>query len=1478
MTRPFAPTLLTPDGRLGLVFEDATQVRFIAVGEPRIEVSAGVPRFPSDTQQGTMLPLPLPPVQARTRAFFRSDLTTPLLQGVTVTPSIQSGQGALVMDARYSPSGRPFPVRTPQACLDVTLATRDARVALDGRYDCYRLLHFQPFVAPPSGDGTTAVAVFQAEAVVVVDARRPDTTGGVSRLAVPSIADGRYLSGFRLSSDTSSDYYVWGKELSATADGRLLVAEGGRWAYNETPWNPVTWTRQRELGALYDSVRLDVDGLNRVCRRLVSGQPSCTSAQEEPFARVYPVGARPFYLGDGSRRLDGGLPTHLQCGYTWITPDGTDVFCRPDPALNPTVLPAVALELPQGFERSTGMHTFAVGQHTGWLVQRLDSTINSRRFNPEWAVSPPHPSEPVHRPLSPLLVDAATGYWAATRADSEQTLPLDGRWPVFQFMSQDDGVRTAAGARYASLGLVPESGNPGMWTNMHYWEASFGCGVDPACLLHLPMNELFYDANAAPLVLRAQPRTQDTSGNAVFGDSSGYVSPIVSPYVGHLEGSARFIGEVHGAADDERYLSGFRGTGISVGASGAVTVRVSGYDQPFCGRNKGCLVAQDYSATGFTAEFAFLPLFDTGGKYITLARHEGLWRVFLSQGGLYATVEYSVGSEPRTYTLGPVAIPSSSLSATPAEQATRWTHVAVRVDEGAARFAFVVDGAIVMEVPLGGGVTLRGLVGGPEGQVIRVGPAGSCADCPADDAFFVDELAFYSAPRTDLELAASAGRLSGREGLLTAAQARVLLARFFSVVNPRRLALQADGFPRFLREEDLRIPEVFEAFLAPGGEQRFITLVEAGAALFHSSALATTASGAIQTQAGTSALMSCATCHTPSLSFTDGHPGAIGAQASMRNVPTLVNRALGSRHGGRRGGRDLVSAVLVDAEDPARMNADIDQVLVRINAGGGEVEHLKALLGAVYDQAPARREHLQQALAAFLLVQLQVESLAQAVEVSGQSVVDLQGNLVRAEQVRLGRQLFEGKARCIACHSGPNFSDELAHDTGTREFDVTDAFAYKTPTLWNVADTAPYFHTGEVATLREVLDFYNRGGGDHVFARGGRHVVDPELRPLALDEHELVALEVYLRALRDAGPVLRAGGEALAFSDHGPIPGMSCIAISEGQDSAGWDDNYLCSPRDEGLVWSSTGPVAGMRCTQVTESSEPASTSWDDNFLCVPQGSALQLEWSSSGPRFGKACVGFFERLDPHGWHDNYLCQDVPLRVRFSAAGPIAGMSCVLMNEVNDVAGGWSDNYACTNKDIGLRWSAAGPIAGLRCMRVFEGAEPASTGWEDNHLCVPPESPAFLSWSQNGSQSGLTCTRFHEPRDPHTWDDNFLCHREEPLTLEFRSAGSVAGKVCTRIDELSDTAGTWDDNYLCANRDIGLRWSSAGVVAGMRCTPITERLEPASTTWTDNSLCLPSTSSLQLSWSDQGALPGRTCVAWLETADPHGWEDNHLCY
>lgn len=153
-----------------------------------------------------------------------------------------------------------------------------------------------------------------------------------------------------------------------------------------------------------------------------------------------------------------------------------------------------------------------------------------------------------------------------------------------------------------------------------------------------------------------------------------------------------------------------------------------------------------------------------------------------------------------------------------------------------------------------------------------------------------------------------------------------------------------------------------------------------------------------------------------------------------------------------------------------------------------------------------RLEELQEALASY------VRTIFSGDSAYDRYVAGDKGALSKVE--RVGLDLFRGKAGCSSCHLGPLLTDEEFHVTGVgsdggryliskRE---EERGAFKTPSLRDVARTAPYMHDGSLATLREVLRFYNEGGK-------ARANLDVEMRPLRLSEEELTALEAFLGAL-----------------------------------------------------------------------------------------------------------------------------------------------------------------------------------------------------------------------------------------------------------------------------------------------------------------------------------------------------------------------------
>ncbi|MDA2924006.1 cytochrome-c peroxidase [Acidobacteria bacterium AH-259-L09] len=255
--------------------------------------------------------------------------------------------------------------------------------------------------------------------------------------------------------------------------------------------------------------------------------------------------------------------------------------------------------------------------------------------------------------------------------------------------------------------------------------------------------------------------------------------------------------------------------------------------------------------------------------------------------------------------------------------------------------------------------------------------------------------------------------------------------------------------------------------------------------------------------------LSCAGCHRPERAFTDGRAVSQGVfdRKGTRSVPTLVNRGYGGAFFWDGRISSLEEQVLQPIQDPKEMDMTLEEVVARLKQREDYRHRFREALGTEINA-----EGLAKALASYVRTIL-----------SGDSAFDRYMNGERvalSERERQGLRIFRGKGNCTACHVGPNFTDERFHDTGIAwrdgqlldpgRFAVTgkeqDRGAFKTPTLREIEHTAPYMHDGSLETLKDVIDFYDRGGNPNPY-------LDPELRRLALTAEEKKALLAFLRSL-----------------------------------------------------------------------------------------------------------------------------------------------------------------------------------------------------------------------------------------------------------------------------------------------------------------------------------------------------------------------------
>jgi cytochrome c peroxidase len=291
--------------------------------------------------------------------------------------------------------------------------------------------------------------------------------------------------------------------------------------------------------------------------------------------------------------------------------------------------------------------------------------------------------------------------------------------------------------------------------------------------------------------------------------------------------------------------------------------------------------------------------------------------------------------------------------------------------------------------------------------------------------------------------------------------------------------------------------------------------------------------------------MSCGMCHVPEQGFTNNElatPVGVEGRSLRRNAPTILNAAYAVHV--FRDGRDIsletqALAPLIDRTEMA--NPTLGWVLSRIAA----LPDYDGQFESAFGDGPSP-DRIGQAVASW-----------QRTMLAGNSPFDRwrYGNDADAlsAEAQAGFKLFTGRARCDACHAIGDehalFTDEAFHNTGigvprppsrdpvrvetspgvtvafSRDmvesvgeprpsdlgrFEVTldpkDRWRFKTPSLRNVALTAPYMHDGSLRTLGDVVRFYDGGGRPH-------EGLDPLIRPLNLGEAEVKALVAFLHSL-----------------------------------------------------------------------------------------------------------------------------------------------------------------------------------------------------------------------------------------------------------------------------------------------------------------------------------------------------------------------------
>lgn len=252
--------------------------------------------------------------------------------------------------------------------------------------------------------------------------------------------------------------------------------------------------------------------------------------------------------------------------------------------------------------------------------------------------------------------------------------------------------------------------------------------------------------------------------------------------------------------------------------------------------------------------------------------------------------------------------------------------------------------------------------------------------------------------------------------------------------------------------------------------------------------------------------ISCATCHNPALGWSDGQRTAVGHGMKVlgRSTPTIINTAFQKFQFWDGRAQSLEEQALGPIQADVEMSQSIEDLLAELSSIPGYID----MFEKAYPGEGVNKDTIAKAIATFERTILSTEAPFDR-WLSGK-------NRAISNSAKNGFTIFKGKANCVACHSGFNFSDDGFHNIGLKDNTDMGRYAlkpiavlkgaFKTPTLRDVALTGPYMHNGQYATLEEVIDHYDRGGDTS-------ENLDPNMKPLHLADKEKADLVAFLKAL-----------------------------------------------------------------------------------------------------------------------------------------------------------------------------------------------------------------------------------------------------------------------------------------------------------------------------------------------------------------------------
>ncbi len=261
------------------------------------------------------------------------------------------------------------------------------------------------------------------------------------------------------------------------------------------------------------------------------------------------------------------------------------------------------------------------------------------------------------------------------------------------------------------------------------------------------------------------------------------------------------------------------------------------------------------------------------------------------------------------------------------------------------------------------------------------------------------------------------------------------------------------------------------------------------------------------TRLSSSGEVSCATCHHPKRGWTDEKPTAkaVGVEGRVgpRNSPVVLNTAYQNRQFWDGRVRTLEQQALGPIEADVEMNMPLDVLLPKLRNIKGYVD----LFEKAYPGEGITEKTLAKAIASFERTVVSTESPFDKYAKGDKHAI--------SDKAKEGFDLFTGKAGCVNCHDGFNFTDGSFHNIGLYDGELQGkelgrylvkmrAAWYgvmKTPTLRDVAKSFPYFHDGSVKTLEEATAICAGGGRfEHNVKNKSLSIVDRHLTKEEIDK------------------------------------------------------------------------------------------------------------------------------------------------------------------------------------------------------------------------------------------------------------------------------------------------------------------------------------------------------------------------------------------